>query len=232
MRRHYVLVVVIALIGGACSDDSPVTTTTAATTTPGANVTATTTSTTSTTTTTTIPPTTTTAAVTTTAEPLPVNPAFALLLDGLAEFGNLGDPAEPMIAAFLDEFGEPAADSDWIEEHGCAFEGAMRTITWIDPGIRVVFVDGISDLGEGEHFSSYTTLQLGFDAVPTPWTMFGVERGTNLADIGDLFPDAELIPGPGLDYIHFDPTVLSYAWVDGSGAIVDFWAGINFCGRD
>jgi hypothetical protein len=152
------------------------------------------------------------------------------LLDGLQQFGKLGDPAQPIIDAMTEAFGEPVADSDWLEEHGCSFDGLMRTITWLPPGIRVTFVDGTSELGEGEHMSSYTTLQLGFMEPATPWEMFGVSRGTNLSQLGELFPDADLIPGPSLDYIRFDPTVLSYAWVDGSATIVDFWAGIEFCG--
>jgi len=143
------LVVFVAACGVEAAAPTPSSTSTSGTST------TTSTSTTSTTTTT-LPPETTT--ITDPEfqgpDPLPDDPAYALLLDGLGHFGGLGEPAQPIIDAMLVSFGEPAADSEWIEEHGCVFEGPMRTITWVGPGIRVVFVDGSSDLGEGEHLSS------------------------------------------------------------------------------
>lgn len=156
---------------------------------------------------------------------VPIDPQFSLLFDGFEHFGLLGDPAATVIDAFVQVFGDATADSDWIEEHGCSYEGPMRTMVWIDPGVRVVFVDGDSDYGSGQHLATYTTLH----PAETPWRLFGVTRGMNLADAGTLFPDAQIIPGPNLDYVQFDPETPSYAWVFGSGEIRDFWGGTDYC---
>lgn len=228
MRSLYLLLSLVVFVA-ACGVEAA-----APTTSSTSSSTSTTTSTSVTSTTTTLPPesTTTSEVEFQGPEPLPDDPAYTLLLDGLGHFGGLGDPAQPIIDAMLESFGEPAADSEWIEEHGCVFEGPMRTITWVGPGIRVVFVDGSSDLGEGEHLSSYTTLQLGFAEPATPWQMFGIRRGINIADLGAMFPDASVIPAPSFDYVQLDPDGLSFARVDGSGAITDFWAGIDYCSGD
>ena len=229
MRRLRILVV-LAVFVAACGGEAAAPTTSSTST----SSTSTTTSTSTTSTTTTLPAetTTTTEVEFVGPEPLPDDPAYALLLDGLGHFGSLGDPAQPIIDAMLESFGEPAADSDWIEEHGCVFDGPMRTITWVGPGIRVVFVDGTSELGDGEHLTSYTTLQLGFGEPATPWQLFGIRRGTKIADLGAMFPDAAAVPGLSFDSAQLDPTGLSFARVDGSGAITDFWSGVDYCGGD
>jgi hypothetical protein len=131
-----------------------------------------------------------------------------------------------MLVALTEAFGESSADSGWKQEHACSFDGPMRTVTWADPGLRVVFGDGDSDYGSGEHLVTYTTL-LG---AGTPWRLFGLTSGANLTQVEDLFPDAEIFPGPSLDYVRFDPELPSYAWVYGSGEIRDFWGGTEFCG--
>lgn len=181
----------------------------------------TTTSTSSTTTTTEAPP-----ESSTTTEPVPVEPEFVMTLDGFAAFGVLGDEAQDVLDAFAAEFGDPTADSEWITEHGCAFEGPMRTVTWIEPGVRLTFVDGESTLGSGQHLALYSTVL----PVDPPWEMEGVRREMTLEQVQVLFPDAVVLPGPSLDYIQFVPDLGSYAWIDAAGQIREFWAGIEFCG--
>jgi hypothetical protein len=160
---------------------------------------------------------------------VPIDPQFALLLDGPERFGRLGAEAQPMIDALTEAFGEPDADSDWKEEHTCSFVGPLRTVTWADPGLRLVFGDGESDYGSGEHLVTYTTLLPGFPLV-SPWRLFGLTQGMFLSDAESLFPDAAVIPGPSLDYVQFDPGSPSYAWVFGSGELRGFWGGTEYCG--
>lgn len=137
----------------------------------------------------------------------------------------LGDPAEDVITAFTEAFGDPTADSDWREEHGCTIEGRVRTITWIDPGVRLTFADGVTEFGEGEHLVTFTTLL----PVESSWRLFGVHRGMTVTQIESLFPDAVVIEGDGLDSLQFDPEIPSYALIDSGGEIRDFWGGVDYC---
>ncbi len=230
LRRHLAPLVGLAVTVAACGGTAAAPTTTAAsTTTSSTTTTSTSTTTTSTTTTTTLPPTTTT---TTEPEPtttVPIDPQFALLFDGFERFGRLGDDATAVIDALTTAFGDPAADSDWKEDHTCSFEGSLRTVSWSEPGlVRVVFGDGESDYGSGEHLITYNTLLPGFPLI-SPWRLFGLTQGMFLPDVETLFPDAEVIAGVSLDYVQFDPEMPSYAFVYDSGEIRDFWGGTEYC---
>jgi hypothetical protein len=150
-----------------------------------------------------------------------------LLFDGFEQFGQLGDDAASVIEAFTEAFGEPTADSDWREEHGCAVDGPVRTITWIDPGVRLTFVDAETEFGSGEHLVTYTTLL----PVESSWRLFGVHRGMTTEGIATLFPDAVVLESDGLDSLQFDPEFPSYAWIDSGGEIRDFWGGIDVCAQ-
>jgi hypothetical protein len=154
-----------------------------------------------------------------------VEPQFLLQLAGFEQFGVLGDSADAVVGAFEEAFGDATADSDWIVEHGCAFEGPMRTVTWIEPGVRLTLVDGDSPHGEGAHLALYSTV-LPMDP---PWEMRGIRREMTIESVLEAFPEATVLPGPPLDYIQFVPDVASYAWLDAAGQIREFWAGTEYC---
>jgi len=226
--RRLQLVVGFAVLTAACGGATATTTTTAATTT--TSTTTSTTTTTTSTTTTTLPPTTTTTTEPAPATTVPVDPQFSLLFDGFEHFGRLGDDANEVVEAFTAAFGEPVADSDWKEEHSCSFDGPLRTVSWSEPGlVRVVFGDGESDYGSGEHLVNYATLLPGFPE-QSPWRLFDLAQGVLLSDVESEFPDAEVLSGPSLDYVQFDPGLPSYAFVYDSGEIRSFWGGTEYCG--
>jgi hypothetical protein len=228
--RRFIPLIVLSVAAAACGGDAAVTTTS---TTVVSTVSSTPSSiTTSTTTTTEAPPETTTTTIdfsqfTSTTEYRPVEPEYVLLLDGFGFFGVLGDDAETVIAGFVAEFGDPTADSDWgdVTEHGCLFEGDMRTITWIEPGVRLTFVDGESAHGVGPHLAHYSTVL----PVDPPWELAGIRREMTLEQVLESFPDAEVLPTTPLDRIQFDPDVGSYATIDAAGEIREFFAGTDYC---
>jgi hypothetical protein len=130
-----------------------------------------------------------------------------------------------VIDLWTETFGEPTADSDWREDHECSIDGRVRTITWIDPGVRFTFADGETEFGSGEHLVTYTTLL----PVETSWRLFGMHRGMNMSQLEVLFPDAELIEGSGLSSLKFDPEIASYAKIDSGGELREFWGGVDYC---
>jgi hypothetical protein len=229
--RRFIPLIVLPIVIVACGGDVAVTTTTSTTITTVASATSSTT-TSSTTTTSEAPPETTTTTIdfsqfTSTTEYRPVEPEYVLLLDGFGFFGVLGDDAETVIAAFGAEFGEPTADSGWVgvTDHGCLFEGDMRTVTWIEPGVRLTFVDGESEHGSGPHLAHYSTVL----PVDPPWELDGIRREMTLEQVLDSFPAAELLPTTPLQQIQFDPEVTSYATIDAAGEIREFFAGTEYC---
>lgn len=156
----------------------------------------------------------------------PVDPQFVLFLDGFSEFGLLGDSADAVVGGFDDTFGEPTTDSGWIEDHGCAFVGPMRTVTWIEPGVRLVFVDGETDHGTGPHLAGYSTVL----PVDPPWELAGgIRRGMTWDTVVAVYPTAQLIIGGTLDLIRFEPEMESYASIDAAGEIREFFAGGDYC---
>jgi hypothetical protein len=150
-----------------------------------------------------------------------------LLLDGFGFFGVLGDDADTVVGGFTDQFGDATADSGWLgaSDHGCTFEGDMRTVTWIEPGVRLTFVDGESDHGTGRHLVHYTTVL----PVDPPWELSGVRREMSLEQVLESFPDAVVVAGSPLQRIQFDPTVESFASIDAAGEVREFFAGTDYC---
>lgn len=167
----------------------------------------------------------TTAATTTTAPQPATDPQFQLEGQGLAQVGQVGDAAEPMIDAAAAAFGPPASDSGWVTDHDCFFEGGLRTVTWQDPGLRLEFADGDTFVGTGPHLVWFATV--GPD--DAPWQVAGLTRGTTFGAIFDVFPDAEVLRGPDLDFVQFSPDGLLYGWIGADQTIADFWGGIEFC---
>ena len=229
--RRLILLIVISIVIAACGGSTAATTTTTtSTSTPPTTTSSSTTTSTSSTTTTTLAVTTTTidfSQFTSTTEWMPVEPEYVLLLDGFGAFGVLGDDADTVVDGFTAEFGDPTADSGWlgVTDHGCLFEGDMRTVTWIDPGVRLTFVDGESAHGDGPHLAHYSTVL----PVDPPWELDGVRREMALDEVLEFFPDAELLPGTPLQQIQFDPDVGSYATIDAAGEIREFFAGTDYC---
>lgn len=220
MRRSSLLAC-LALIAAACGGGSAAPTTTTTTTTAVIATTAPTTTTVAATTTQAPPP------EPTTTIPAPVDPLHVMTLDGFGDLGVLGDAAQDVFDAFEGAFGTPTADSGWLapEAHGCDFAGPMRTVTWIDPGVRLTFMHGQTAVGAGQHLAHYSTVL----PVDPPWEMDGVRRGMTLDDVRVLFPEAEVVEGPALDSIRFVPTVDSFASIDAAGEIREFWAGPDVC---
>jgi hypothetical protein len=227
--RLLILLPAIALAVAACGGEIAASTTSSVTTDPTTStssrpVSTTTSSTSSTTSSTTEAP----PESSTTTEPVPVDPQYLMSLDGFVEYGALGDDAATVVEALVESHGDPTADSDWLEagEHGCLFEGPMRTVTWIDPGLRLTFVDGESDHGDGPHLAHYSTVL----PVDPPWEMEGVRREMTLEQVRAIFPEAEILADTPLRNIQFDPDVASFASIDAADQIREFWAGTDYCG--
>ena len=157
-----------------------------------------------------------------------MEPQYVLLLDGFDAFGVLGDPAAEVYDAFEEAFGEPTADSLWLppEAHGCDFLGPMRTVVWIEPGVRLTFVDGETDFGTDRHLAAYSTVL----PIDPPWELEGgLRRGMTVEQIREVFPEAEVIDAEPLDHVRLVPDVASYVSIDAGGGIREFWAGGEFC---
>jgi hypothetical protein len=226
--RRLTLLIVTAVIVTACGGETTGTTTSTSTTVQSSSTTAG--STTTSPTSTTVPTTTTTTTPpdsTDSTEPVTVEPDYLMSLEGFVAFGVLGDDAETVIDGFASAFGVPTADSGWLDaaDHGCDFEGPMRTITWIEPGVRLTFVDGESAFGDGPHLAHYSTVL----PVDPPWEMEGIRREMRVDEVIDLFPDAEITDGAPLDSLRFVPDVASYAWIDAADQVREFWGGTDYC---
>lgn len=155
-----------------------------------------------------------------------VDPQYVLFLDGFSAFGLLGDAADGVFGAFEGAFGPPTADSGWIADHGCSFEGPMRTVTWIEPGVRLAFVEGDSDYGSTRHLAGYSTVL----PVDPPWELAGgIRRGMTLEQVQVVFPEAEIVAGEALQSIRLTIGVDSYVSIDAAGEIREFWAGGDYC---
>jgi hypothetical protein len=208
MRRALALTVALLLL--SCSDDdsgsSPTTTASTSTEAPADS---------------------TTTSTTTTTEPAPS--AIALRGDGLGVVA-LGAVPDVAVAAITDELGEPSADSGWQPSgsFGACPGDRSRSVEW--GGLALLFTDGSTAYGEGEHLSTWRVN----DAPPPVATAKGLGYGATAADAEDLYPDhVERVPAedPFPAFLTIDAeggTITAY--LDEADSITNLEAGAG-CGE-
>ena len=165
MRRALTLTVALLLLSCSDDDSGSGSTTTAPTSTEA-------------------PADSTTASTTSTTEPAPS--AIALRGDGLGVVA-LGAVPDVAVAAITAELGEPSADSGWQPSGSSSFGACpgdrSRSVEW--GGLAVLFTDGRTAHGDGEHLSTWRVN----DAPPPVATAKGLGYGATAADAEALYPD-------------------------------------------
>ncbi|MEQ1787679.1 MAG: hypothetical protein ABL966_11545, partial [Acidimicrobiales bacterium] len=111
-------------------------------------------------------------------------PAIALRGDGLGVVA-LGASLDDAVAAVTDELGEPTFDSGWqpsFSTYGTCPGEQIRGVEW--DGLVLLFTDGDTALGTGEHFFSWRVT----GAPPAVGTAGGLGYGATAGDAEEQYP--------------------------------------------
>ena len=122
---------------------------------------------------------------------------MALGLDGIG-VASFGDDPDTVIAILIDLYGDPAADTDWVEgpiDEGYECAGTTRRVAWPVPGgdggIDATLTLGFSDYRDGERAFRQWTLSADWEIVLSGAgigalaTAEGITVGSTFADVAD-----------------------------------------------